>query len=277
MTSPRFAVATATGRFYSVPGYEDVSHVSVTNIVGIMDKPALSPWAAKLAGERAVFQETEWHAIQQEKGDEAARKWISAAPREYGDYTCDLGSAVHFACEHFDKCEVTDDYNVVFDSWLLERLTPFAERMAKHRDTTDKNIEHIRKHVCQFARAIDEHGIDILVSELTVFDPEVGYAGTLDCIATIDGKTYVGDYKTGNLYPESYRLQLGALRHAPLKVVGNKTTTQDIPIDGGFVLQLKPASYNLVYAECGEATYNAFLAAKQVWYWKHEESKEGAG
>src|SRR5690606_39338742 len=49
--------------------------------------------------------------------------------------------------------------------------------------------------------------------EATVFNHTVGYAGTLDGLATIGGKTYLIDFKAANgIYPD-YSLQLHALAH----------------------------------------------------------------
>ena len=70
-----------------------------------------------------------------------------------------------------------------------------------------------------------------LAVEATVYNPDVGYAGTADLFAVIDGATVVLDYKTrreapdeskvrryGLLYDEN-KLQLAALAHAGLQAV----------------------------------------------------------
>jgi hypothetical protein len=302
MTAPRHAVATESGRYYSIPGYENTPFRSVTNIIGIIDKPAIAGAAAKRAGERAIACETEWHAIQQEEYDslannprikdrtpktlqkwanEAARLWISAAGRQYGDYTSDQGSAVHCACEHFEQHVTVVDGQAVFDEWLIAKVAPWAEAMTVWDGTTDKNIERIRKHVTQYAKAIDEKGIVFLDRERTVCHPEHGYAGTLDGIVTLgEGamrRTYVLDIKTGGLYPESIALQISSYRYATHEVHGDKTSERKVHIDGGCVLQLKPASYTFEFVKCDKPVFERFLDAMSLWTWRHEESRSALG
>lgn len=269
MTDPRFAKATESGRFYYPPGYEDVTFRSVTNALGTLSKPALTGAAAKRAGERAVFQEQEWHAIQQEQGDEKARLWISSAMREYSDYAANMGSAVHFCAEHFFEHVEVVDGEAILDTWLIERVATWAEKMCKHRGTVDKNIEQVRKHVTQLARAIDTLGIEFIERERTVFSTEHGYAGTLDATVTIDGKTYLLDYKTGGVYPET-SMQLAAYRFATHEVAGDVSRTRAMRADGGLVLQLKPASFTPHFVRCDEVVFERFLDVLRLAEWREQ-------
>lgn len=279
MTSPQFAQATKQGRYYNIPGYDDITHVSVTNIINSLSKPALAPAAAKHAGERAVQRETEWHAIQCEEGTEAARKFISAAFREYTTYRADLGSAVHFCCEVFDEHVTTGpEFGVAFDDYLIEYLTEhWATKMSEHRLTVARNVELIRKHVEQYDRACRENGITFLDRERTVCSPEHGYAGTLDGIVEMDGRTYVLDIKTGFVSAESVPLQLAAYRFASHEVHGDRTTRRTAWVQGGLVLQLKPASYKLLPVRCDVDVFTAFLDVKRVWEWQSGMSKTAIG
>ena len=278
MTSPRFAQATESGRFYNIPGHEDTEFKSVTNVLGALAKPAISPAAAKRAGERAVFQEMEWHAIQQEKGDEEARKWISAAPREYMQFAQNLGSAVHFCCEVFDEHVTAEPEFVAFDDYLINYVMEhWATPMSKYRDTPAKNLELIRKHVVQYDRACREHGIVWLDRERTVFNEAMGYAGTLDGIVEIDGTKYILDIKTGFVSRDSVPLQLAAYRFATGEVHGDTSRKRSHWVDGGLVLQLKPASYKLLPVACGADEFGAFLDVMKVWEWIHGGAMTAVG
>jgi ATP-dependent exoDNAse (exonuclease V) beta subunit len=251
---------------------------SVTNVDGALAKPALSPAAGKRAGERAVFQEMEWHAIQQEKGDEEARKWISAAPREYMQFAQNLGSAVHFCCEVFDEHVTAEPEFVAFDDYLINYVMEhWVTPMSKYRDTPAKNLELIRKHVEQYDRACKENGITFLDRERTVCSPEHGYAGTLDGIVEMDGRTYVLDIKTGFVSTESVPLQLAAYRFASHEVHGDHTTKRTAWVQGGLVLQLKPASYKLLPVRCDVDVFTAFLDVKRAWEWQNGMSKTAIG
>lgn len=277
MTDPRFAKATESGRFYYPPGYDDYTFRSSTNALGIIDKPALASAAAKRAGERAVAQEQEWHAIQQEQGDEKARLWISGAMREYSDYAASLGSAVHFCAEHFFEHVEIVEGEAVLDGWLTDYLVAhWAERMCKHRGTVDKNVEQIRKHVTQLAAAIETYGIEFIERERTVCDPDYGYAGTLDATVRIGGKVYVLDYKTGGVYP-TVGMQLASYRYASHEVHGDATVPRTTFADGGCVLQLKPASHKLLFVRCDSLMFDRFTDAMRLADWRDNESKTVIG
>lgn len=277
MTDPRYAKATESGRFYYPPGFEDVTFRSVTNALNSVAKPAIVGAAAKRAGERAVFQEQEWHAIQQEQGDEKARLWISSAMREYSDYAASMGSAVHFCAEHFFEHVEVVDGEAVLDTFLIEYIAAhWAEKMCKHRGTVDKNIEQVRKHVTQLALAIETYGIEFIERERTVLNPEYGYAGTLDATVLIDGRTYLLDYKTGGVY-ETVALQLAAYRYATHEVDGDVSRKRAMRVDGGCVLQLKPASHKLHFVRCDESTFDVFLKALDLATWRDGEAKTTIG
>lgn len=276
MTQPRHAVSTESGRFYTnIPGFENLSLGSVTNIVGVKSKPAIPGWAAKLAGERAIKHEDRWHAIQQEEGDEAARKWISAASREEMNYKAAMGSAIHLAAEVLDT-EVTDSG---FSGPLIERLDGV---LAKHGGASGDNLNRVWLHVIQYREFIRECGVQFVERERTVFNPDDGWAGTLDAIVNVPDdkgalRRYVMDIKTGGVYADSNALQLSAYRHATYVVDGNASKPFSHQIHGGFVLQLKPKSYKVYFMRCDDAVYRRFLAARDLWLWSTDEHKGACG
>ena len=300
MTQPKYATETASGRFYAVPGYENLTFISVTNAIGCMAKHQLAAATAKRAGVRAVEQEMMWHAIQQEEydklisrkrnpldpkqakegADEKARLWISAAMREYADYASMLGSAVHFCCEHYEEhVDVVED-EAIFDSWLIEYIVEhWATKMSDYQYTVDRNVEQIRKHVTQYAAAIREKGIAFIDRERTVCSPEHGYAGTLDGVVTLEGalRRYVLDLKTGGLYNQQLPLQLSSYRYATHEVHGDRTLKRDYSIDGGLVLQLKPQSYSLHEVQCDDPVFQRFLQTLGISKWMNEECKDAVG
>lgn len=249
MTNPKYANSGEAGRTYSIPGFPPLT--SVTTVLNAAAKPVLYNWYAKMAGVRAVEQEAEWHALQQEEGDEAARKWISAAARDYNEQRKWLGSAVHHLCETYDE---TDDPGLL--DWYLDKMG--GDRK--------KNLSAINNHVWQYGEWVKEHQPAFLLKEATVLHPVDRWAGTLDMVVTIDGKNYVGDIKTGGAYRDT-ALQLAAYRHAALIVDGEDTKPFTHDIHGGFVLALKPKSYKMHYYECGRDVYEVFLHLKRYKEW----------
>lgn len=264
VTSPRFASTDESkGRTYRIPGI-DKDLASVTTIIGMLHKPALMPWAAKLAAERAIQSADTWQAIAQEEGDEAARKWISAAAREYTNRKALIGSAVHWVCENSDNLDDKD---------VQGKLDWFCRQLGGDEAKERKNILN---HLESYRRFLSEHDVEIVEQELTVANPAIGYAGTLDGIARIDDKMCIFDIKTGNAY-SSASLQMAAYRFATHKVQDGKGVPVGHPnacledaygIYNACVVVIKPKSYKIVPMRANDVDYDAFVALCAVRQWE---------
>lgn len=109
-----------------------------------------------------------------------------------------------------------------------------------------------------YARAfkswLEDHRVEVLENEKTVFSEKYGYAGTLDLIVNLDGRTMLVDVKTGaDLYPEVH-LQMSAYRQA-LEESG-------MVVEGtGAVLLNADGTYKY---EIGKQKLKAFLACKEI-------------
>jgi CRISPR/Cas system-associated exonuclease Cas4 (RecB family) len=108
--------------------------------------------------------------------------------------------------------------------------------------------------------------IDVESTEQKLWSNEFNYAGTCDCIANINGKKYICDWKTSkSIYPE-YILQLSAYYIAFKELTG-------IELDGALILQMRDKKYKEQYftkEELMEA-FEIFLAAKKIFEWKYKE------
>lgn len=264
MTDPKFAQASTKGRTYTFRDTDPL--ISVTSVVGVMDKPALLPWACKMAGERAVKHESEWHAIQQEDGDEAARKWISAASREFTAYRQTLGSMVHWMVENRERLHDAEVQGKI-DWWVSKTKKPYR----------DKIEADAKKHLTQFYRFMEDYKPEFVMQEVTVASLTHGYAGTLDAVVEMDGATRIMDIKTGGAYPTT-ALQLAAYRHAEYVAKADGTLREACELAGithGFVLELKPQSYKVHHYRCGEDEFAAFCAALRLKRWADDETVIG--
>ena len=214
MTSPKLAFPLrGRGRCYPWPP-QDVSNLplnqwksvnpenlpdgltplpSVTNVLSIVDKPALKGWAAEQAiralYDSGIFPDTADKAV------EAHKYAFNRVSKERAD----AGTRAHTIAER-----LTQDLPLPAD--ISEEDEAFAD--AYLRFWADWSPEPL--HV-----------------EATVLNPDVGYGGTGDLFAVIDGKVAVLDWKTrgaipdekkrkkfGLLYDET-KMQLAALAHAP--------------------------------------------------------------
>lgn len=91
-----------------------------------------------------------------------------------------------------------------------------------------------------------EHTIEPLFTEATVWNSELGYAGTFDGLWLIDGKLYLIDIKTSrNTWPE-HHMQLAALLNADVIVTRNEEgewveiPLSDFQIEGVKIIHIRP-------------------------------------
>lgn len=168
---------------YSVP--------RVTSIVGQLDKPALTYWAAGCAVDY-ITQNLPTMSLpaKQYLGEllslcENARKEF----RKVSKVAADIGTQVHEAVKIYLDTEIEPHPN---DDRVIAGFLAFLEWK-------------------------DQHHLEVLRTEQTLYG--VGYAGTTDLIALVDSVPYLLDFKTSKQPRDNkpyyeWRLQLAAYREA---------------------------------------------------------------
>jgi len=157
---------------------------SVSQIVGLLDKSAaLMFWAAKCA--------VDYIKENRSKFDEHAHAFdniCSDAVTAYkNDQSKEIGTEVHKQIEKFIKKEF--DFKAPREAEVDNCLTAFSDWF-------------------------DINNVEIIETEKTLIHFDLGYAGTCDAVAIINGTKYIIDWKTSkSIYPE-YALQLAAYRIA---------------------------------------------------------------
>ena len=255
---------------------------SVTTILGALDKPALLYWAAEQAALAAVGSEATWRGLLADDDPDCqhldtscpAIKWLRDArfrrPRGMKS-AAELGTDVHAACEAYaltgTRPEVDEDVAPFldrFDEWL-QRFQPSYQ-----------------------------------ATEVTVYHPTLGYAGTCDAFLTIDGVRFIADYKSTRKhldtkghpttpYPEQVGLQLAAYRNATHAAVwrprrmerfrrryyllspDEQALAQPVPeVDTGLVIHITPQGCEAYPIVCDADVFEAFLAAQDAarWLWQ---------
>lgn len=273
MTEPKITTfRRGSSRWYRNPLTGD-EYVGVTSITGKFPKEWLGAWNAKLTAEFAVenigslFQ----MILDAEKAPnpEAARKAVvdhlKGAPRRYTSAAADTGSDVH----------------------------ALIDRIIKGEDPASMRIhpDH-RGYVDSFLAFVEKYEPEWLFSEVTCFSDAHGYAGTLDGLARIDGKTVVTDVKTGrSYYPETAgQIALYAAAEYLLELVDPKPslteitepTIRSIPmpkIDGGIILHIRPtpAESSVIPVDIGPEVVDTALALLHLVRWDGELKKRVLG
>jgi hypothetical protein len=158
--------------------------------------------------------------------------------------------------------------------------------------------EHILPYVEQYRRFLEDFAPTFLMAEAPVYNRTFSYAGTLDGIAVIDGKTVVVDMKTTAHGPDSGRnrppfpevaLQLTLYRHAEL--VGLLADRKEVfyrryyefneqaqhepmpETEGGVCIVISPEDYLVVPVDTSERMWKAARHVLQVARFQNETSK----
>lgn len=270
MTSPRAAEATSKGRYYRRPGSDTADLISVTNVLSVgCAKPALVPWAAKIAAEYAIEHQGALMARSRTDRDGAV-KAIKEQVTVARDKAADLGSRIH----------------------ALAEAHALGTTLA-HEDGDDE----AEKYVAQYRRFLDDFDIDleqhVEATELTVANPAAGYAGTLDLLlwlpldgylpgtatGRLDGDEralWLTDLKTSATRPATsvygeYALQLAALRRCTEMWLPDGTIERfpSERIKGAAVLNLRARTYELIPLPTDMPEWHAFQGCLALAKWMH--------
>lgn len=203
----------------------------VTTILGMINKPELMPWVARMAA-RSAFLSSSLAGVnpdlvkeltQPGKFSGARAKEIAAKYSEFSaaltahtdssDDAKDVGTNCHKYLEDYvefrmgnaNKPEMPSDVKHIMQpviDWLEGK---FSVTPLEKRTKFNKNIIEIAPN--SFS------DIKFLGSEKSVFSVKYWYAGTFDLVAEINGEKYILDLKTSaGIYGREYFYQMAAYR-----------------------------------------------------------------
>ena len=233
MTSPKLATTTRSGRTYKHPvtGNE---YPSVTTVLGIVGKgEALKHWAANEVAKYAVKNRDTWTRL-----DEAAAiDLLKREPLRFLDRAASRGTDVHAIAEAYAKTGVMPQW-----------------------------ADEISGYVDALRRFFDEHQPKPVLVEHTVFNSDIGYAGSFDLVCTLpafNDDLVILDYKTSKaIYPD-VAAQLAAYAHGTEYVDGD--TVKPLPaIARGVAVRLAAdGTYQVI--ECDiDAGWSYFKSVRAV-------------
>jgi len=212
----------------------------VTNIVSILNRPALVNWATKLAidkvREKKDLLATDLEAV------------LAEAKREHYEVSkraAELGTRVH----------------AVADRWFSEdKLGLFREMLAV------KNDEE-RNALSAFLKFIQQNKVKRELGERKIYSKKYQYAGTADFIGQINGKKVVADYKTSSaIYPE-YFAQTAAYAQA--------LEEEGFSIQETAIIRIgKDGSLEVKTDKNWKKKLPVFLAMKKIYEWQMQLLEE---
>lgn len=254
MTTPKVSTIKRGGsRFYVDPETKR-KNPGVTSILGMLPKPFLKFWAAKLVAETAVdnIGSLVGLALNDREG---AIDYLKRAPDRLTRDAADNGSAAHDLFEQIAKGEKPRH--------VPAELRPYVE------------------HFEDFIRVCEP---EFVFLEETVWDDDEGYAGSFDAFGILhgagagdlQGKALYFDWKTtrSGVY-EEVALQLSGYSRAKHIIRPDGSRVPAPKSDGGAVLHVRPEGWALYPAITGEFdldgqtvdVFDYFKALRMVFDW----------
>ncbi len=176
MTAPALAHSTELGRMYARSLQDPPKVPSITTVIG-QQSNTLDGWIGYMAA-TAVAQHPDLGAA---VGNPAQLRTVvrdsSNAAEQFRDAAAARGDRVHNYCEQMALR-------------ALDRPHQLAEAREALAERGDENF------ALQFDIWWEDYQVKPLAPEVTVWNETLGYAGTLDLVATIGGKLCIIDYKT---------------------------------------------------------------------------------
>lgn len=176
MTQPQLAHQTDYGRMYarSLSGVPEVP--SITTVIA-QQNTDLSGWVGHMAATAVIEDPRLPQALGSRPQLKSVAKQASNAAERFRDDAAARGDRVHNYAEQVGL-----------------RALGRAHEMAHMREVLAEHGE--AAYADRFDEWWDLFDVRPLATELTVWNRTVGYAGTLDLVASIGGRTCIVDYKT---------------------------------------------------------------------------------
>lgn len=248
-------------RFYVSPHDGDVKYPGVTSIVGMLPKPFLTFWAAKMTAEAAVDNLDAVRSIAANDRDGAV-DYLKGSHRRYTKARADVGSMAHDA---------------------FERMMNGEHVGHVHPD--------ISRHVRNFSEFMAAVNPELVRAEDVAWSDTHEYAGSFDAILRVwldeagmptpdrSGTPHVimVDYKTSkSVYPD-VALQMSAYAHAD-KILDPEGGEVPMPeFDGAAVLHVTESTWSFRPVDTSTRVFSHFLSLRETFRWDREVSKTVLG
>ncbi|MDF9276653.1 cytochrome [Arthrobacter sp. EH-1B-1] len=177
MTEPLLAHATERGRMYSRSVTSDPLVPSITTVISQAQSSSLDGWFGYMAASALAQDPRLASSLGNPSEMRAVIKDASKAAERYRDDAARRGTRVHYYCEQV----------ALRDLGRSHRLDEARTDLAQHGEDA---------FAARFDEWWDLYQVKPIAPEITVWNSELGYAGTLDLVATIAGRLCVVDFKT---------------------------------------------------------------------------------
>ena len=218
----------------------------VTTVTKVLDAPALTNWKMNQVAQAAIANAERLIEDRETGKVDAAVKYLTTLSTS----AMDRGSRIHAAIEH------------------VLRREPVA---VDPRD--EAAVAGARAWLNDQVR---DHGLRPLEVEAYTLHETLGYGGTCDLIAEIDGEVWLLDWKTGSSVAtpdgtvyQDHRLQLAAYANAEFIAREADSTRHDLPdVTGYGIVHVTDGGTRLYPADVTNDDWIAFRACLRLYQWR---------
>jgi len=157
--------------------------------------------------------------------------------------------------------------HLAISAYLTGRVIKMDDKFFSHETGQDEELTTEEyASLLTFVKWFETYTPEIIANELTVFNFEDSYAGTLDFICRIGDQIYIIDFKTGQNIWQSHRLQLSAYSHADIDLEKLKITPEEWSKRRLMILRVGyKKNKNGYKADEIEDQFDLFLTASKIW------------
>ena len=264
---------TKIGRFYNIPVPDGTAKLpSVTNILGVVGKPALVAWAGNVEREACIQAAADFY-------EDAAAVQKMSRPAYILSLTERIGRVRASSKLLAKAAEIGTQAHARVEWDLRKRLD---QKVGPEPQVSEKALWAFMAWD-DWSRSVALRPVHV---EQTVYSLEYGYAGTLDLFAYVEDVPTVLDWKTGKaVYPVESFMQNAAYRHA-LREMGHGDPRRGLIVrlpkidtDPQFeVVKVDERTRDLAELSSADAAedwlFEKFLATKKLWGWNAVNEQE---
>lgn len=250
-------------RFYYRDGSQEKAP-GVTSVIGMLAKPFLAPWNAKLTAELAADMAPEL-ARMVERDRDGTVDYLKGAARRYTSLRSRIGGDAHD---------------------LFERMI-----RGEHIGRVHPDLESYRAHFEDFLSAVNP---ELVRAEDVAWSDTHNYAGSFDAILRVwldpdaDVPTVTPDrsgvpvllmvdWKTSKDTHAEVALQMSAYANADYILTSEGEQIPMPAIDGAAVLHITPDQWAFISVRIDPDVFEFFLALRKVFNWDREANKTVLG
>jgi hypothetical protein len=221
----------------------------VTTVLSIISKPALIQWAANMA---VGYIEERFKNIIFPSKETDGIEHVDCSYKELFELLKEAKTA------HRRKKEEAADTGTLAHKWIEDWING-------KNPPSDPLIDHM---TCNFVKWAEENEVEFIEAEKKVYSRVHWYAGTLDFLCKINGRTYLGDLKTSSGIYDDYFFQTSAYQLALQEL------EPDLKIDGHVIINCtKEGKFNKKFSFDYEKNIPVFLGALTIYRRKGELEK----